>query len=557
MATTSADDSGTSCAVLMKNLESSDEESGDENVHPNSSGQVRAAGRARSYSMGSLESDDDNVDIETAANNNDNGDICAAERHFVEKGRTLRTLVTLCRGILDDDGNQLIDANAEPWCQIKPEKQVKPTNAEYVDEIRRRWKEFAGIPTNFKAEPAPKKWKTAQLLEWLDKNPVVDAANVAYLKAMAKEYKTSATEAARERAELANDLDESGKNWNSDILLMRLMHVIIENDNIKRAYLTRLDISNDRLDLDNRNSVDMAAPTCWEMISDTFNDPGYNTTSNRYPLLHSNFRVPRDLSYAAVKDYKEANPALCKRKIEEMVRDVGVVKGRYEASGVGDNGKRHDEDSDVGSDDESDGEIGEVDTRQNFLWNEPPITLYLWKLFEKHGLLQSSLQVLNTEVSSSNGADGVPSVAKKRKNSNGTESTSSGAKSKKGKSDVSSARMDHSGIEKSIASIGSSFLASAELDAVEREKDRNAQMAIETMKIDRERERETIKSIRGNIDSLRKEKKELGNQLDDEEAAEKPRARCIARITKEIDDIERRIAADEKSLMKLERREEL
>ena len=303
---TTTDDS---TAHLLKNLEPDDDEDDDENTQPNSPNPKQAATafsrmRRDSMSFSDLysDADDDNSDDNDVHYDDNNAgtsgiSICESERYFEANNRALKVLVVLCRGILNGDGKKLIDINAKPWCQIKPEKQVKPTNSEYVAEIKRRWTDFAGKPTNFKAEPSPKKWKTNRLLDWLDTNPITDASDIKYLEATAKGYRKAAIEAARKRAELADNLDE-GKNWNSIILLLRMLHAIIEGDSgpnsIKAKFLKRLDISNDRLDIDNRNSTDVSEPTVWDDIADKCNDPGFNTWLNIYDTLHKTFATPLD-----------------------------------------------------------------------------------------------------------------------------------------------------------------------------------------------------------------------------------------------------------------------
>ena len=83
-----------------------------------------------------------------------NVEICAAEFTYEASSRNARTLIVLCRGIVDveEDGKkqqQLIDITIPPWSEVIPKKSISPTNAEYVTEICRRWHKFAGIPTDF------------------------------------------------------------------------------------------------------------------------------------------------------------------------------------------------------------------------------------------------------------------------------------------------------------------------------------------------------------------------------------------------------------------------
>jgi hypothetical protein len=67
-------------------------------------------------------------------------------KYFVENDRSLKVLIVLCRGILDVDGNQLLDVASEPWKSIKPFSKVKPSTVDYRVEITRRWKALQPPP---------------------------------------------------------------------------------------------------------------------------------------------------------------------------------------------------------------------------------------------------------------------------------------------------------------------------------------------------------------------------------------------------------------------------
>ena len=256
---------------------------------------------------------------------------------------------------------------------------------------------------------------------------------------------------------------------------------------------------------------------------------------------------PQDIRYTT----RQANAVLVKRKFDELVRDLNVVKTRWEMSGNGNKGSGRDADD---GDADKWVELGELDDRQNFLQDISPVTLYFWKLFAENKLLNSSLQVLNKEVSSSNGADGVPSVIASKKRSDSDDTAVPSVKSTKKSKNADAVKKDHAGLEKSIAAIGTSFLDAARLEATEREKDRAATMEMERMRLDRQRERDTLQALHANVNSLRTQKNELNDKLDDEEYSANPRAGRIKRLKEEIEDINMRIEVDEETIKRVEGR---
>ena len=61
------------------------------------------------------------------------------------------------------------------------------------------------------------------------------------------------------------------KNWTGNYPYLRLIHCLIDNDDIKRAFLYRNDVDSTRMTEENRNSVDKCQKTVWELLSDKWN----------------------------------------------------------------------------------------------------------------------------------------------------------------------------------------------------------------------------------------------------------------------------------------------
>jgi hypothetical protein len=92
--------------------------------------------------------------------------ILSAEEHYLNKDQSLRTLVVLCRGLKDSEGNQLMDIKGYPWNKLKIST-VKPSVSEYVGEVERRWEETTLLPSasllppwSSRKTPQPKGWNS-------------------------------------------------------------------------------------------------------------------------------------------------------------------------------------------------------------------------------------------------------------------------------------------------------------------------------------------------------------------------------------------------------------
>ena len=131
-----------------------------------------------------------------------------------------------------------------------------------------------------KTGPRPKSWKTPKLMEWLNMNHVTEFYDVEYLIKMADQRKTLAY-AARKNNE--DSLDD----WKGKIPILRMVEALVQNDDAKRAFLTRRDIALGRHAVDGHNSIEKRPLTVWEMVSDWWNDPGFNPVTEIVSDLHT------------------------------------------------------------------------------------------------------------------------------------------------------------------------------------------------------------------------------------------------------------------------------
>ncbi len=117
---------------------------------------------------------------------------------------------------------------------------------------------------------------------------------------------------------------------------MRLIHCLVDIDDIKRAYLRRNDIPKGRLHLDNRNSVDKRARTVCEMIADQFNDETFSPQSEAVEGLHSEFITSEVLlDYSLVQGMLTATAERCQLKLSKMMARLKRFVEKWEMSGQG------------------------------------------------------------------------------------------------------------------------------------------------------------------------------------------------------------------------------
>ncbi len=175
-------------------------------------------------------------------------------------------------GARDDDGHPLNDPDAAPWDKL-PKKQIKPTLDVLQQEIKRRWSTATVQPIKDK-EPASKNWDKNKLMKWLEDHPIAAADDVSFLKKEVASMKRVVLNAAREKnkeQEKMSDLDGTAskyKSWNGRIPYLRLIHALIDHDDIKVTYIHQGDIPSGRMAVENRNTAEAKAASVWQMMAD-------------------------------------------------------------------------------------------------------------------------------------------------------------------------------------------------------------------------------------------------------------------------------------------------
>ena len=289
-------------------------------------------------------------------------------------------------------------------------------------------------------DPRPKQWSLSKVHKWLEENPIGNGFGREFLLAAVDERLVMAEKAAKETED---ELSLFNKKLIGKEPILRLIHALIDDDDIKIAYLVRLDVSSDRMVVENRNTPASKAASVWAIMSRKWNDLHFLPTTRRIDL-HSDFYDPIAIDHDVMTP---ATPEKVKEKWDGLLHELKRGIANWERSGQGDSGylEEEDEEEDVEGV-ENEGveknipDFGTLnnriqralDSREAFFTRKESNLLYLWEVLEWHGLLVSSMQRLNTFAISTNGADGIPSIINDNPGDDSTTMTSFGEKSKVG-----------------------------------------------------------------------------------------------------------------------------
>ena len=404
-----------------------------------------------------------------------------AETFYEGNGNSLKALAILCQGLTDKDGQPLVNPSALPWSAAERPSAIKLTAGDLRKEVERR----TIASGNILAGPRPKAWTIPRLSKWLDDNPISDVAEVAFIKSTIAERVHVAKRAAEEAPAPRNNGGVGGGsigNWVGKYPHLRLIHCIIDDNDIKAAYLARNNCPRDRMVVENRNSPEARAANIWVMVANKWNDAEYMPVTSLKPETHSDFAQPIYCAFEAVSHMQSATPEKVEEKWNSMNLALKRIIQNWERSGQGFGGFINEEDvcevdeegdSDNEDDDSSNGgkkaSFGSLterppqslESRRNFVDGRSTYLLYLWDMLCEHDLFQSSMQQLKEGIGSGNGNTKVPSVIHgKRKND---DDDSLGSSSKKSNNVMTQ-------LGASITKHADSMLAVAKMAAVEQEK---------------------------------------------------------------------------------------
>eukprot|EP00970_Alexandrium_tamarense_P005966 scaffold1001_cov191-Alexandrium_tamarense.AAC.7 len=393
-------------------------------------------------------------------------DQCKAKAVYAERNRSLKVLVVMSRGLVDEAGEPLFDENVEPWCKVNP-REWQSSRDDLAKEISRRWEDYVG---KVEGKPRPKQWKKPAILEWLIKHPIATLgdgdgttrdADCMFLRYQMGEVKKLRSESIAEMVEQQALLEG---NWVGPDPIIRLFHCIIDHSHILQKFLTRLQ-SMSRLSLENRNSDLSRDVSVWEDVSNMWNDQEYTTTTE---VFNNNFEQ-REIPHSKVATLAKATPQKCESKFNAVVLNLKRIITMWERSGHGEGGFLHEEEE---------AQLGLVDfgsfagrsenalsNRANFVGENDMHFLYLWDVIDKYELMKNCMQRIGSEFAATSG-DNVRAIydTKRAQLKDDEDDDASSMSSKQTKSEMF--------IGGSIMKLANNNVMIAQINAQEKEKDR-------------------------------------------------------------------------------------
>ena len=149
--------------------------------------------------------------------------------------------------------------------------------------------------------------------------------------------------------EKASEKDQLEINWCGRDPYLHLIHTLMDNNNIKHAFLSQNDIPLGHLAIENHKSEDHN-PTAWEMIANLWNDLKFMPFAEALGELHSDCSVEELLTFDIVQEMVTATPEKCEEKIISMVLQLNCVISNWERCG---------QDGEIDEEEEEDGEGAE------------------------------------------------------------------------------------------------------------------------------------------------------------------------------------------------------
>jgi len=188
--------------------------------------------------------------------------------------------------------------------------------------------------------------------------------------------------------------------WLGKFPFLRLIHAIIDDNNIKGAYIRRLQIPSGRMAVENRRTPAAIASNVWYMVAEKWNDESFLPTTS-VKDTYSDFRRPISIPFDVVSNLLPATS----EKVEEKWNSMNLALKRgitnWERSGQGDGGYTdeyddisRDSDIDSAGNDNDAFEFGNLrgrpqralDLCRNYFDDRNSYLIYLWDILDEHNL---------------------------------------------------------------------------------------------------------------------------------------------------------------------------
>ena len=158
---------------------------------------------------------------------------CNSKQFYVSKGRSLKALAILWEGMIDKDGELLVDPSILPYSSVRKSSDIKPSAIELRTKVMHH---FTIDSNNILIAPCPKAWFTSCACDWLNQHPITGDNDIVFIKETNAECIKAAEIAAKDKAQEERDLATSEAIWTWKYPMLWLIHALINHDDIKRAF---------------------------------------------------------------------------------------------------------------------------------------------------------------------------------------------------------------------------------------------------------------------------------------------------------------------------------
>jgi hypothetical protein len=145
---------------------------------------------------------------------------------------TIDVVLAKAIGLKDDDNNEIYDCKAEPFLSARTKSKWKPSHEVLIHEVHRRYNADDMKPSS----RAPgKNWNCNKCIQWLKDYPITDHEQIDQIRA----------EVALLKEDLIKDKNTEIANtqlqWRTENVYLRLIHCLLEDDEIRGAYACSFD----------------------------------------------------------------------------------------------------------------------------------------------------------------------------------------------------------------------------------------------------------------------------------------------------------------------------
>ena len=172
--------------------------------------------------------------------------LCDSQINYEVNDNNIRVLMAMAIGLRDNNDKLYDGDKTDDRFPLKQKKSWHPGNDLLVKEIKRR-KKIMNDPSNTSQQT-----KRCDAIDWMMKNPLTESEDVLFVKGQMDEITKMVKNAEKEKEDMKRHI-----NWTGTIPHLRLIHCLVDNENIRAAFLHSLKVM-DKYELDEKKHSDNA-----------------------------------------------------------------------------------------------------------------------------------------------------------------------------------------------------------------------------------------------------------------------------------------------------------